>query len=259
MKKLAVVVLIVFIIVIFGSIAIRYFANAPEQDNWFNRDYRAKLSRYPFLRTVYGLHWDGDAASDYVDGRTYTDMDIVFNRYDECAIPTGVMEAVRQEVENVVDKSGQVRAVDGGIYVLTQDSYDRTGLHAIASHYRQFHTSGHTAVLNVYCVNAYTEQPSNVGLTTNEDGVVVFYETLKRDVGDDTDALSTYFISTVLHEFGHQIGLSHGNDPTCLMAEMVEVSGDLDPRLASFTPVTFCPAEIEQIEKIRQSYYTAIR
>ncbi|MFA5051694.1 MAG: matrixin family metalloprotease [Patescibacteria group bacterium] len=257
MKKAVIGVLIFLIVVIFGSFSIRYFANAPEQDNWFNRDYRAKLSRYPLLRSMYGLHWDGDGAADYLMSARYPEMDIVINRFDECSISPAVTEQIQLEVERVVKKSGQVRIVDGSVFALTLDSYDRPGIRAIASKYHERHTAGQTAVLNVYCLNSYSEQPSNVGLTVNEDGVVVFFKTLQNDVGSLSDALETYLISTILHEFGHQLGLPHGTDQTCLMAETVEVAGELDPRFASFTPVSFCPEEIQRIEEIRSALYNS--
>ncbi|MFA6553364.1 MAG: matrixin family metalloprotease [Patescibacteria group bacterium] len=256
MKRTFTVFLVIFIIIVFGSLAIRYFANSAEQDNWFNREYRSRFSRYSFLRSVYNLHWDGDAAADYLLAGQYTNIKIVLNRYDECAITPADLEPVRLEIERVVQKPGQVTVVDGKLMTLILDGYDRAGIRTIAGKFHESKTAGDTAVLNIYCLNTYTEQPTNIGMTVNEDGVVIFYKTLQRDTGSATALTGTYLTSTILHEFGHQIGLDHGQDPTCLMADTVDMSPLLDSRFAVFTPVAFCESELQRIEEIRNSLYT---
>ncbi|MFH1207584.1 MAG: hypothetical protein V1668_03175 [Patescibacteria group bacterium] len=258
MKKTFIVLLILFIIIVFGSLAIRYFANTAEPDNWFNRDYRARFSRYPALRFVYGLHWDGDAKADYLLPESYKNIKIVLNRYDECGIAASDLEPVRQEVGNIAKKSGQVTVEDGAIMTLTQDSYDRPGIRSIAKKFHSVRTAGETAVLNIYCLNVYGEQPTNVGLTVNEDGIVIFYKTLRQDAGSDAGVFNAYVTSTILHEFGHQIGLDHGQDPTCLMAETAEISSSLGSRFAVFAPITFCQQEVQRIEEIRTSLYNNV-
>ncbi len=255
MRKTITAILIIFVVIIFGSFAIRYFANSPEQDNWFNNEYRLKFSRYPFLRFLYGLHWDGDARADFLLPQPYPNINVVFYRYDECNIKPADLEPVRQEIINVTKKPGQVTVNEGSIMVLTKDNYDRQGIRDIAKKFHTAKTGGDTAVLNIYCLNAFSEQPSNVGMTVNEDGIVIFYDTLRQDTGADQAVFTKYLASTILHEFGHQIGLGHGQDPTCLMAESVEISPLLDSRLAAFTPQTFCAEEILLIEENRSSLY----
>lgn len=253
MRKVVTVFLVLFIVIIFSFVVIRYFANASQQDNWFNNNWRAKLAVYPWLRTVFGLHWDGDARSDYLSSKQYTSLQIEVDRYDGCQLSDTVLAQVKSAIEQVVQKPAGVTVAQDSVLPLVMDSYDGAGIHAIVNMNQRYKTGGRQAVLYLLCLNKSSDRPSNIGLTEQADGLVVYWQTIEELTAGDDTSVDDYVISTILHEFGHQLGLNHINIPGCLMAETVE-SPARNIGL-QVTPTAYCPQELEAIEKNTQSLY----
>lgn len=254
MKKLLILLLSIIIIVSFGFVGIRYSANADEQDNWFNDEYRESFSHYKYLRDVLGLHWDGDAKADYLLNRKYTKLRIEVDRYDECSISANAISSFVSVIEPIIDKPGEIKITMNDTIPLGFESYDSEQIRALTGRYKGFSTRGDEAVLYILCLNKYSETPSNIGLTVFEDGIVLFWETISELVQDNREMTDSYVISTLLHEFGHQLGVDHVENEQCIMAASVE-----NPKLVDgvvFRASTeYCEEELEEIQKVKDSLY----
>jgi len=198
------------------------------------------------------LHWDGDAKTDYLLSDRFTSLKIEIDHYDQCQWSQDIIDRFRLEIEQVIDKPGGVTVVQSNIIPLAKESYNRNEIRALANRYQNFSAKGDEAVLYVLCLNEYDEQPSNIGLTVYEDGVVIFWNTIRKLVADNPATLSAYITSTILHEFGHQLGLDHIDYYHCIMSESVESPGNAAGALKTI-PVTYCAEELEIIAEIKDS------
>jgi predicted Zn-dependent protease len=254
MRKSITVLLFVFIALIFSYLIIRYFGNAEQKDNWFNNNFREKFVRYPVARDFFNLHWDGDARSDYLLSDEFTGLRIEIDHHDECVISQDVLDKFVSEVEQVIQKPGGVTITRSNEVPLAKDSYNREEIRAIASLYQNYSAKGDEAVLYVLCLNTYDEQPSNIGLTVHEDGIVIFSNAIKKITSNNPATFDSYLISTILHEFGHQLGLDHINSAHCIMAPYVESPGNAAGAL-QLVPTRYCSEELKAIEEIKDSLY----
>ncbi len=254
MRRLLTLLLIIVIIVSFGFVGIRYSANADEQDNWFNNEHRESFARYKYLRDVLGLHWDGDAKADYLLNRKYTKLRIEVDRYDGCVISANAISTFVSVIEPIIDKPGEIKITMNDTISLGFESYDSEQIRALTDRYKSFSTRGDEAVLYILCLNKYFEAPSNIGHTVFEDGIVIFWETITELVQGNQDVIDSYVISTLLHEFGHQLGVDHVDNEQCIMAASVESPAPVDGAV-SRAATEYCDEELEEIQKVKDSLY----
>ncbi len=251
MRKLYIVLLILATLIGLSFLVIRYFANSSAQDNWFNNNWREKFARSTILRTVFNLRWDGDAKTDYLLNNTYTNILIEVDRQEDCSINPEVWDGVISEMKCVTKKTGEITVEESDTIPLARESYTSEQTRGMANRYRNNKTKGDTALLHIVCLNTYAEAPSNIGLTVYENGIVLFWNALKRVAGSNTIALNKFISSTILHEFGHQLGVDHIEAPFCLMNAEVE-SPPLDRPV--YIQTTYCDEEIAAIEEIKKRF-----
>ncbi|MBU0598109.1 matrixin family metalloprotease [Patescibacteria group bacterium] len=254
MKKFITVLLLILIIVVFSYVVLRYFANSENQDNWFNDSWRSKFSRYPFLRTIIGLHWDGDALSDYLMPEKMDSLVIEFDRYENCDIDIDLQEQLVQEISRVIDKPGGITFKEDDYYILNQPSYSREEIRELAKIHQDYRSKAGVAVLYIMCMNKSADYPTNIGLTVHENGIVIFQEAIRELTKNNRATHDIYIVSTILHEFGHQLGLDHVEDRDCLMTERVESPGNALGAL-SLIPDSFCPIEVRMIQNNKALLY----
>lgn len=252
MKKVSIALLILFIICIFSFAAIRYFANEKSQDNWFNDHWRPALARYPLARTVFNLHWDGDARANYLLSKPFSKLLLVIDREENCQLSPAVLDQVQTKINAAIQKPSGVTSRESRVFVAMEDSMSNQQIHQVADRYRISRLAKDTAVLYVLCLGSYASAPSNIGLTVNEDGLAIFWSTISQLSNNNPSVRDEYIVSTILHEFGHQLGLNHVQDPGCIMSSAVESPGSVAAfRLPSVTD--YCPAERAMIDQIKKT------
>lgn len=188
---------------------------------------RKNMSQYPLLRSLYSLHDTGDAANDYL-GRGTDGVDIIVKPYTAQWFGDSAL----------TDLAASITAVTG----------KRTGL---TSESDAAKTPSH-AKLYIYLETENDEDPTTLGKTFNEYGIILYKAALEKFTYYTPDTRNTYVSSTLLHEFGHQIGLAHYEKDGCLMSSSAEKNhvAQLKP---SEVVTGFCADELEQIEKIKNS------
>ncbi|MFA5135663.1 MAG: hypothetical protein WC505_07825 [Patescibacteria group bacterium] len=253
MKKLATVVLIIMVLIMAFYSTVRLAANSTNEANWFNSSWRGAFSRIPLLRTIFLLHWDGDARANYLLSDPHTSLRIEIDAYDQCVFSDNILATVIEEIEKVTGKYDAVTVTESDTIPLTNTRYTSKEIRGIKERYQTFKTEGSEAVLYVLCINEYDEAPTNIGHTVQEDGVVVFWEKISRLVKTNHALLEDYVASTILHEFGHQIGMKHVESPWCIMDEAIEAP-PADVRL-NYIPTSYCDEELEAVQKVRESLY----
>lgn len=215
-----ILLLSVFIGLLYFFIFARFFSNTANENNWFNTHFRTSLAKHDFWRLVLNLHRDGDNQNEYL---TKSKFAIVIYTNEENQVSPDAKNNLETEIKGLLPNTSDIKFYDGQQLDLQQSSYLRIKLRKLISGLPRKKFSSDTAILDVYIFNRSEEYPSNLGLTNQDNGVVVFWETIKNLSGQNASNFDAYISSTILHEFGHQLGLGHIDDPNCIMSQTVEV------------------------------------
>ena len=243
MKKFLLIIFIavcaVFIYLKVGSLG--------DPDSRFNQTTRFKLGEYSALRTIFSLHNDGDARGWYLAGAGQIDIEVARAEnveMDEIALQNFVNQ-VGQYTGRPVQlfnagaiKSGRLTAAD-----LADINASRR--HRVAS--------GDTNLFVIYA-DDFARQSGEVGETYQETAVALSDKRLKEVTGGNPEAFSQYLQSTLLHEFGHQIGLEHNSRPNCIMNVKVEQPDRQAAFTGFYTPTQFCDFELKQLETVKAGF-----
>jgi predicted Zn-dependent protease len=250
--KIASRVVLVICLVVVGLYFIVFLSANQLEENWFNPHYRTKVAQYPLMRTLFYLHWDGDAKSDYLLSKKYKSLKVEIDRSEDCRLTQEMLDEIEIGIEAVMQKPGGITFEDSDIFSLSKENYTVDEILAIKEKYNSNSSDGSEAKIHILCMNRYADEPLNIGLTLEEDGMVIFWQTMKKLASNNPDSLKLYVVSTVLHEIGHQVGLKHVENEKCLMVAFVERPGNAKGALKKIM-TSFCEEELEAVEQIRES------
>jgi predicted Zn-dependent protease len=158
-----------------------------------------------------------------------------------------VKKQLVQSLTKITNKPNGVQGVDGAVVSFATDAYSREQIRALANQEKFLQDINNSATLHIFLLSKFTDTPTNIGMTVREDGVVVFMDTITDLTKSNPASVDAYVLSTILHEFGHQLGLDHVESLNCIMQSTVEspVSGFFS------TPTQYCPQELQLIEAQR--------
>jgi hypothetical protein len=210
-------------------------------DNYFNKNVRHRLSRHEFFRNLFRLHYDGDARSEYL-GQSKTQIQIRVGIEDAATVPDSIWQEFAAQVEFVTSKRTAYEVIDNSLVAALPTEKLFTELEPETK-------EPGTAYVYVAVLGADSANPDTLGKTFKEHGIIFFKEALDSFTSSTPATYTTYAVSTLLHEFGHQIGLPHNNEPACLMNEHAESDG-IPKNHPSLTVTNFCAFEEEQIKTI---------
>ncbi len=243
MNRLLVVGLLLLIIVAaFGFVVLKSQANGSE-DNYFNQELRARFAAYPLLRSILNLRYDGDARADYL-GDSFEKIVIEVDSMENIDVHYESLDLLQDRVKEITGKQTVYVISDSNIpYTQTVDD---AALADLTLKYRNRKSGGDAAALYVLYVSREDSKPDLLGSTHEEYGIVLFYDTVADFTKGNTSVLRSYEGSTLLHEFGHQIGLPHNSDEGCLMNETAD-QGQVLYEDAGEVVTDFCEYELNQI------------
>lgn len=223
-NKIAITTLLLFILLCSAVIAPALIINLPESSHARSL-IRAKLVQYPALRNIYHLHDAGDARSDYLSSRTKR-IAILRKEYVDPWFNETVFNAFAEEVTEVTGKET--------VFVET------------------IPTESDTATLTIYLETKNEEDPKTLGKTLNENSIILYRTGLEYFTESIPETKELYVTSTLLHEFGHQLGLDHNETPGCLMNSSAE-SDHIPKHNAKEVVTAFCKEELDGLEIIKNS------
>lgn len=234
-------VLLVGIIVASAVFSFVKIQSLGDETSHFNQTTRYDLGRYALLRSIFGLHKDGDARKAFIFGTSPLTIEIMEARDAELDA-----EALETFVEHVERYTGRSVHVIRGARVAA-GPLSATDIATIAHRYRA-PLFGETRLLVVYA-DDFESDGEEVGQTIEEFGMVLSHSRIHALTERFGRTTSSYISSTMLHEFGHQLGLGHIHDSACVMNDYVE-----SPRSnRSATPSEFCRTELLLLEGIKDA------
>lgn len=246
MFKAIKILLLLAVIVLLAAFIYAKAGSIGPDTNYFNTHYRAKLDRYPLLRNILDLHYDGDARGDFL-GPQYAKIVIEADAIEGVNVDTNFLDRLAKKIQNITGKPTSYFVSDTNI---TLYNLTNTDIASIARRYRNTVSGSGSASLYVLLADRKKDEPKLLGSTYEESGIVLYINSLQDFTKDSPSTLGNYVFSTALHEFGHQIGLDHNDNFACLMNSKAEVSDQA--RFDPYGVVTdFCDSEKLEIQQLK--------
>jgi len=201
---------------------------------------RDEFSKNDFLQIAFQL----DKLSDTKRDLLIKDLDIIVIPTASFSLENSVTSNIAQKITDLTEKK---------VNILTDKTFERQeiadlskdNLGTISKDAAK--KAGSKNYLAVILFDKSKDAPTNVGIA--EGGrTIAFFEGRIAELSETPSVLDDLRVSTVLHEYGHLIGLEHNNNEGCLMNEKVESPGN---NWSSSMPEDFCDFELSQIEDLR--------
>jgi predicted Zn-dependent protease len=241
MRSLFITFLTVIILFTFGF-AVAKAGSLGEDDNWFNANLRAKLSRSVLLRSGLSLNNPGDAAYDYLADRKQRVI-IEVDVQQGLEFSTGTLAEVERQIMEITGKTVEIRL--SSVVASANSSFNDSDLRQLKDNYHTVRPMKSQAVFYILLVNRYAEDPNQIGTTLGAEGSVVFADAI-TDLRTEKSNLE---VSTILHEFLHLLGIGHVDEEDCIMNAAIEVGGIRGRNVST----DFCPTELELINQTKDT------
>ncbi len=232
------------LIIIFGIFIYLKVATLGSSTSSFNQTTRFQLGHYQILRSLLSLHQDGDARADYLLGNTPIDIEV--DQPDSDNLPDSVVRQFAAQVTAVTGRPTNVYDMDS---LPSGTLTDAVIAHAVQVDKRQYNFND--PIIFVIYADDFTSSSQEVGKTVEEFGMVLSNYQLTQLTLGYPDALPQYQESTMLHEFGHQLGLDHNSQTGCVMNPAIENASVPAGFTDNYTPTAFCQYELNQIAQIK--------
>jgi len=128
------------------------------------------------------------------------------------------------------------------------DFYSTADLNQICADLASTHPQ--SPFVNIVYLTTYADKPSYAGLVIHADTLFIFEQGLHSLTSSATQR-TRLEQSTLMHEWGHLLGLEHTDLTDCIMASSVDVYQG-NSAWKNHIPTTYCWTELDQLNSIKQ-------
>jgi predicted Zn-dependent protease len=243
-RKLALVLVLILILVTLFSCLFIFFAKFNE-NSFFGKIARKELIKHPSLSHTINLNQPGDEKYAYLDhNNDIIRVQLVFIGNAEPDI--NLENWVDKMISETTGKKAEIHKVDSLLFD-EQVTYSNKDLLKIRDGIKN---NSDMPELNIVYLSSYSDIPTYGGLVQNKNTIYIFKGTL-NNLTPDKKQVSTLEKSTLLHEWGHLLGLEHNDISGCVMSNKVEVS-DMPYLYGSQIPTDYCQNELEELKTISE-------
>lgn len=244
MKK---ILLLIFIVLCAAFIYVK-LQTLGNENSEFNQTTRYHLGRYSLLRSLFGLHSDGDGREWYLENFRPLVVEVV--EAEGTSINREALDLFLKRVQDYTGRKADLYNIDRVKGGMLTDS----DLEEVVRTYRRHIIPGEPNLFIIYAED-FQREGAEMAKTFKEFGMVLSNKRLEEETGGEPRSLTQYVESTLLHEFGHQLGLAHNSEENCIMNKWVETSSLAGEFSGKFTPTDFCDFELKQLETIKASIH----
>lgn len=237
---------LLLVIILFSGIFIYLkMQSLGDEHSSFNQTTRYRLAKFGFFRTTLGLHKDGDSRAEYLLKDTSIIIEVV--QPSGSKLSDGVLDEFAKKVSEYTGRNTRIVNTD-----TIASGYTNEGQLAAIVRGNRRHFDGGSSNLFVMYVDDFPGSEKNLAKTYQDFGMVISNDRLALLTREYPNSLPDYQLSTLLHEFGHQIGMDHNSINGCIMNEVVESPAG-GVFYGASTPTSFCSDEIDAITNIRRA------
>lgn len=212
----------------------------------FNQTQRYDLGKNGVVRWFLGLHRAGDARKEYLANQG----PIVIEWFKAASLDINE-QLLKDFAKKVQDYTGRPTQIlrGGGISDGVVNLSDLSGFNLKASS-----DSGASTIV-LFFVEDYKTRPEKVlSDTYGESGILISMKAHRDFVKNYSYNLDNYYLSSLLKEFGHQIGLGDNDENNCVMNPEVGVAGMPYENYGRTVATDYCQTEKNQIDQLRSFY-----
>jgi hypothetical protein len=212
----------------------------------FNQTTRFSLGKHPVYRTILGLHNAGDASSEYLEGTGPITIEWFAPQEENIdqSILTKFASLVSQYTGRQANAMFAGGVSDGTINVSDLGTYRlKAGAQVPAG-----------STMLVFIAEDYSPRTgTDISSTYQETGMILSLNAHRRFLQDYPQDLNQYLLSSLIHQFGKQIGVSENTnaDSACIMNSSPGINGNPVEVYGRVEPQDFCQAEQDEINNIK--------
>lgn len=240
LKTLFITVLVFIIIYVVISIYLVKF----DPNSIIGQNLRKSLIRYPSIVTWINLNQPGDYRYAYVNSKyAKISVNVYYsaNMSPDADASTWIANTIKDTVNKKIDITMKELS-----QTEEKDTYSDQDLNLIRKNNTK---TSNNPVLNIFYLTSYTEIPSYLGLTLHRDTIFLFKQTL-INISDKPEIIKLLEQSTIMHEWGHLLGLPHSEEMGCVMSNYLETYENW-PMNENMIPLTQCWDTTYALDKLK--------
>lgn len=210
--------------------------------NIFGELAKEKVIKYPLVVSLFNLNEPGDGRFFYLGSENVPiNVEVHFSggRNPDKNVESWLREIIKEttgrDVKLTVSKNADIE---------NMNSYTNSDLRNLR---KNLETLINSPILHIVYISTYRDVPTSVGAVVNRDTIYVFKDTL-LELTNDPSIRQALEKSTLMHEWGHLLGLNHNDLVDCIMANKVEIY-DKFP-LGERIPTQYCPQELLELKQV---------
>ena len=202
---------------------------------------RREIIKNQYLVNLINLNQPGDARLLYLNSKELTirvELGYLRNSKIEDEVEFWIKDMVFETIEKDVDVHTSI------LDIAKKEAYSDEDLNEIRESFIDRFES--EPKLYVFYLTKREEIESNVGITLHRDTIFIFKDAMET-LTEQGQTLKRLERSTLMHEWGHLLGVEHIDSPDCIMSDFIEVENKTFYQERDI-PIKYCP---ETTQKLR--------